>query len=54
MAMDMSYCRFENTLTALIECDEAMAENYGARLTQRSAACPMDRPVKPNFYRREI
>ena len=26
MAMNMSYCRFENTLAALRECDEAMAE----------------------------
>lgn len=27
MAMNMSYCRFENTLAALRECDEAMAES---------------------------
>ena len=27
MAMNMSYCRFENTLAALRECDNAMAES---------------------------
>jgi hypothetical protein len=26
MAMNMSYCRFENTLAALRECDEALAD----------------------------
>jgi hypothetical protein len=27
MAMNMSYCRFENTLAALRECKEALAES---------------------------
>ena len=27
MSTNMSYCRFENTLAALRECDEAMAES---------------------------
>ena len=27
MAMNMGYCQFENTLAALRECDEAMAES---------------------------
>lgn len=27
MPMNMSYCRFENTLAALRECDAALAES---------------------------
>lgn len=27
MPINMSYCRFENTLTALRECDDALAES---------------------------
>lgn len=27
MPMNMSYCRFENTLAALRECDDALAES---------------------------
>lgn len=30
MPMNMSYCRFENTLSALLECEEALS-NMGAR-----------------------
>ena len=36
MAMNMSYCRFENTLAALRECDEAMAESVQDPLDELS------------------
>ena len=36
MAMNMSYCRFENTLAALRECDEAMAESVHDPLDELS------------------
>ena len=42
MAMNMSYCRFENTLAALRECDSALAEQLdpfdGLSDSEREAA----------------
>lgn len=38
MAMNMSYCRFENTLKALEECKQALDEDGGIEGVEETAS----------------